>query len=39
MDTQTIKENLKNKGYCIIENILNPNEIFLARELFYDECK
>lgn len=36
MDTRTIKENLNNKGYCIIENILNPNEIFLTRELFYD---
>lgn len=36
MDTQTIKNNLKNNGYCIIENILNPNEIFEAKELFYD---
>jgi len=27
---------LNNKGYCIIPNILNPNEIFTAKELFYD---
>ena len=36
MDTQTIKKNLEQNGYCIIENILNPNEIFQAKELFYD---
>ena len=36
MDTETIKKNLEQNGYCIIENILNPNEIFNAKELFYD---
>lgn len=36
MNTQTIKENLEKNGYCVIENILNPNEIFKAKELFYD---
>lgn len=36
MSTQTIKENLEKNGYCIIENMLNPNEVFQAKELFYD---
>tara|TARA_B100001175_G_scaffold293060_1_gene279285 strand:+ start:148 stop:1026 length:879 start_codon:yes stop_codon:yes gene_type:complete len=36
MNTETIKYNLENNGYCIIENVLNPNEIFQAKELFYD---
>ena len=36
MNTKMIKEQLDTNGYCIIENILNPNEIFKAKELFYD---
>ena len=36
MNTKIIKEQLDTNGYCIIENILNPNEIFKAKELFYD---
>ena len=36
MNTENIMNNLKNNGYCIIENILNPNEIFHAKELFYN---
>ena len=36
MNTEMIKEQLNTNGYCIIENILNPNEIFKAKELFYD---
>ena len=36
MNTETIKQNLEQNGYCVIENILNPNEIFEAKELFYD---
>lgn len=36
MNKQKIKENLEQNGYCVIENMLNPNEIFEAKELFYD---
>ena len=36
MNYSSIKENLENNGYVIIPNILNPNEIFCAKELFYD---
>lgn len=36
MNIEMIKEQLNTNGYCIIENILNPNEIFKAKELFYD---
>lgn len=36
MNTEIIKEQLNTNGYCIIKNILNPNEIFKAKELFYD---
>ena len=36
MNTELIKEQLNTNGYCIIENILDPNEIFQAKELFYD---
>jgi hypothetical protein len=36
MNYKQIKENLNINGYCIIPNILNPNEIFIAKELFYE---
>ena len=36
MDISTIINNINTKGYCIIENMLNPNEIFIAKELFYN---
>ena len=36
MNSSQIKEELNNKGYVIIQNMLNPNEIFNAQELFYD---
>ena len=35
MESQYIEELNKN-GYCVIENILNPDEIFKAKEMFYD---
>ena len=38
MESKYIKD-LDEKGYCVIENILNPNEIFKAKELFYDWYK
>jgi len=36
MDKVDIKKSLEENGYCIIENVLNPNEIFKAKELFHD---
>jgi len=36
MNKQDIQKSLEEKGYCIIENVLNPNEIFKAKELFHD---
>ena len=36
MNYEEIKQNLNINGYCIIPNILNPNEIFTAKELFYE---
>ena len=36
MNTSQIKNELNTKGYVIIENVLNPNEIFNAQELFYN---
>ena len=36
MDSIQIKNNLDKNGYCIIPNIINPNEIFTAQELFYN---
>lgn len=36
MNTQMVKEELQKNGYCIIENMLNPDEIFKAKELFYN---
>ena len=29
-------ESLNENGYCIIPNMLNPDEIFKAKELFYE---
>lgn len=36
MDKEQIKYNLDTFGYCIIPNSLDPNEIFQAKEMFYD---
>ena len=36
MNKQDIQKSLEEKGYCIIENVLNPNEIFKAKELFHN---
>ena len=36
MNKQDIKKSLEDKGYCIIENVLNPNEVFKAKEMFYN---
>ena len=35
MDNKYLKD-LEENGYCVIKNILNPNEIFQAKEMFYD---
>ena len=35
MNKQDIRKSLEEKGYCIIENVLNPNEVFKAKELFH----
>lgn len=35
MESKYIDELNKN-GYCVIKNILNPDEIFEAKEMFYD---
>tara|TARA_Y100000741_G_scaffold333033_1_gene289379 strand:- start:782 stop:1651 length:870 start_codon:yes stop_codon:yes gene_type:complete len=34
MNNREIKEELNTKGYCIIKNVLNANEIFTCYELF-----
>ena len=31
MNKLNIQKSLEEKGYCIIENVLNPNEIFKAK--------
>ena len=36
MNSSQIKKELDTKGYVIIQNVLNPNEIFNAQELFYN---
>ena len=33
MNKQDIQKSLEENGYCIIENILNPNEIFKAKTI------
>ena len=35
MNKDSIQKSLEEKGYCIIENVLNPNEVFKAKELFH----
>ena len=35
MESKYIEE-LNEKGYCVIENILNPDEIFKAKEMFHE---
>ena len=36
MNIDTIKQELKEKGYCIVPNVLNSNEVSDAKKLFYD---
>ena len=31
MNKVDIQKSLEEKGYCIIQNVLNPNEIFKAK--------
>ena len=36
MNKSEIQQSLEENGYCIIENVLNPNEIFKAKEMFHE---